>query len=155
MHRQNSGCDRIVYKRRLARDFRAAAMLIGGVIMAVDLEHLYAILAPVARNQSQITYGQLSEEYFQRTEERHDPHGTWDAPLGELNRILHTVRWPSLSAVVVLQDGREPGGGFWESSPNIPRRPGNEIDRIMSYAAILRQVHAAPWPEAIPMATPP
>lgn len=122
--------------------------------MDIDLEDLYAILAAVARNQGQITYGQLSQRYYDRTQDWHEPHGSWDEPLGELNRILHAVRWPPLSAVVVLQDVGEPGGRFWESSPNIPARPADDVARIARYGQILRQVHEADWPAAIPNAPP-
>jgi len=96
----------------------------------VDFEALYAILAAVARNRNNglLTYGQLSQQYLAATGDWHEPHGSWDAPLGQLNQMLNAVRWPPLSAVVVLQtpDGGfgEPGGGFWESSPNIPARHG-------------------------------
>lgn len=122
--------------------------------MDIDLEDLYAILAEVARNHGQVTYGQLSHRYYDRTQDWHEPHGSWDEPLGELNRILHAVHWPPLSAVVVLQDNREPGGRFWESSPNIPARPADDIARIILYGQLLGQVHQALWPAVIPI-TPP
>src|SRR4051794_25468775 len=120
----------------------------------MDFEALYAILAEVARNHGQMTYGQLSQRYFDATQDWHEPHGSWDTPLGELNRILHALRWPPLSAVVVLQEVGEPGGGFWESSPNIPARPADEIARIALYSRILRQVHEANWPDTTPLAPP-
>src|SRR5438034_1114873 len=118
--------------------------------MAIDLENLYAVLAPVARRRpgGQIFYSDLSQQYFDRTNEWYEPHGSWDYPLGDLNRMLHTVGWPPLSAVVVLKDDGEPGGLFWESSPNIPRRPADPVARIALYGQILGQVHEAPWPEA-------
>ncbi len=122
--------------------------------MDIDLHHLYAVLAPVARNQGQITYGDLSQRYYDRTQDWHEPHGSWDEPLGELNRLLHSGGWPPLSAVVVLQKEREPGGKFWESSPNIPRRPANDVARIALYGQILAQLHAADWPEIMPLAPP-
>jgi hypothetical protein len=122
--------------------------------MDIDLEVLYSILAEVARNQGQITYGQLSQRYLDLTQDWHEPHGSWDAPLGQLNQLLDTIRWPPLSAVVVLQDIREPGGRFWESCPNIPARPSNDIERIALYGRLLGDVHSARWPETIPTAPP-
>ena len=122
--------------------------------MDIDLDDLYAVLVPVARRQGQMTYAQLSQAYYDRTQDWHEPHGSWDTPLGELNRMLHAVRWPPPSAVVVLQDVGEPGGGFWESSPNVPPRPADEIARIALYGRILRQVHEANWPDTIPLAPP-
>jgi len=113
--------------------------------MDIVLDEMYAILADVARNGRQITYGQLSDTYYARTGDWHEPHGSWDEPLGELNRVLHAVRWPPLSAVVILNnDNKEPGGRFWQSSPNIPRRPTDGIARIALYSQILKQVHNAP-----------
>jgi len=122
--------------------------------MDIDLDALYAVLVPVARRQSQLTYAELSQAYYDRTQDWHEPHGTWDIPLGQLNQMLHAVRWPPLSAVVVLQDTREPGGGFWESSPNIPARPADDLARIALYGQILRRVHEARWPDTMPLAPP-
>jgi hypothetical protein len=124
--------------------------------MEIDLEHLYAVLAPVARRQGQMTYGALSQNYYRRTQDWHEPHGSWDRPLGKLNRMLHPVGWPPLSAVVVLkQDDPEPGGRFWESSPDIPTRPADDVARMALYGRLLRAVHEAPWPHTIPTAPPP
>lgn len=120
----------------------------------IQLRHLYAVLARVANNKGQLTYGDLSRRYFERTQEAHEPHGTWDEPLGELNRIVDEVGWPAISAVVVLEDTKEPGGKFWGSSPNVPTRPRDEVERIALYGHLLGQVHAAPWPESIPTAPP-
>jgi hypothetical protein len=123
--------------------------------MDIDLDNVYAVLVDVAHNHDQLTYGELSRKYYERTGDWHEPHGSWDLPLGELNRLLHSVRWPPISAVVVLNDdNREPGGKFWESSPNIPRRPTDEIARITLYGQILGQVHNVPWPSSIPTASP-
>ena len=116
----------------------------------MDLETLYAILVGSARHQTQITYSELSEAYFKRTEDWHEPHGSWDDPLGELNHMLHGNGWPPLSAVVVLGETKQPGGGFWASCPNIPARPRDELARIATYGQILAGVHAAKWPERMP-----
>jgi len=120
--------------------------------MDINLETLYAILIEVARSGGQVTYGELSEKYYDKTKDWHEPHGSWDKPLGDLNKILKG--WPPLSAVVVLQDVGEPGGGFWESSPSVPARPGNDINRIGLYGKLLGQVHATAWPTAIPTKPP-
>ncbi len=120
----------------------------------IQLGHLYAILARVAKEQRYITYGELSDRYLERTEEWHEPHGTWDEPLGELNRTVDEAGWPAISAVVVLKETKEPGGKFWGSSPNVPTRPRDEVERVALYGHLLGQVHAAPWPESIPTEPP-
>jgi hypothetical protein len=89
----------------------------------MNLEVLYAILVAVARNRAQIIYGELSRAYFETTQEWHEPHGSWDQALGELNQMLHAVGWPPIFAVVVLQGVGEPGGGFWGSSLSVSTRP--------------------------------
>jgi hypothetical protein len=114
-------------------------------------EALYAILATVARNRSRITYGDLSESYYRATPDWHEPHGSWDRPLGELSQLLHAIGWPPLSAVVVLQGVGEPGGCFLGSSPIVPRRPARNQTMIVLYSRILAQVHAAEWPDTIPI----
>jgi hypothetical protein len=120
----------------------------------MDLGVLYTILVGVARRGGQIAYGQLSREYHAATGEWHEPHGSCDNPLGELNQRLAGQGWPALSAVVVLDGLFEPGGGFWGSGPNVPRRPANDMARIAEYSRILVDVHHAPWPDAIPTAPP-
>ena len=118
----------------------------------MNLDILYQILAVVATNRSQITYSKLSQLYSDRTQEWHEPHGSWDEPLGELNRTLHETGWPPLSAVVVLKESGEPGGLFWGSSPNVPERSVDGIERIAAYSQILGTVHDSAWPEEIPVA---
>lgn len=122
--------------------------------MSIDLEVMFSILADKSRKKGIMTYTELSDEYYKRTNDAHDPHGTWDEPLGELNRILHALNWPPISAVVVLKETNEPGGKFWGSSPSIPPCPKNDIDRVTTYAKILSRVHAANWPSKIPLTTP-
>lgn len=112
----------------------------------MDLQTLYAILVEVAASRMQITYGELSQRYHVQTGDWHEPHGSWDEPLGEVNIALHATGLPPLSAVVVLQDTREPGGRFWGSSPNVPNRPGDQVARITAYGQILAQVHDTNWP---------
>jgi hypothetical protein len=116
----------------------------------MDLQALYAILVEVARARGQITYSELSERYHTATGDWHEPHGSWDVPLGEINVALHGAGLPALSAVVVLQETREPGGRFWGSSPNVPARPAGMVASIAAYGGILGQVHAANWPATLP-----
>ena len=122
--------------------------------MAVDPNILYIILSRIALQPTILTYTNLSDAYYKETGEWHEPHGSWDAPLGELNRDLDLLGWPPLSAVVVLNDSREPGGLFWESSPAVPPRPRNDLDRTIKYAEILSQVHNAPWTSKYPTKPP-
>jgi hypothetical protein len=124
----------------------------------VNFDALYTILASVARDHGLLTYTELSQCYHTATGDWHEPHGSWDVPLGQLNLMLHGFSWPPLSAVVVLQaDGGghgEPGGGFWQSSPNIPARPANALARTTTWGQLLNDVYAAAWPGAIPTAPP-
>jgi hypothetical protein len=89
----------------------------------VDYDALYEIRAAVSRRRQQITYMGLSQAYHASTGEWHEPHGGWDDALGELNRRLFGAGHHPLSAVVILKGTLQPGGRFWESSPNVPRRP--------------------------------
>ncbi len=116
----------------------------------IDLRVLYGILAEAAKAGGQLTYQELSEAYRQRTGELHPYHGTWDDPLGELNRMLDAADLPPLSAVVVLKKEREPGGKFWGSCPRIPNRPSNPDKRLLEYSRILRDVHKEHWPDSLP-----
>jgi hypothetical protein len=124
----------------------------------MDFDAIYMILAAIARNGILLTYGGLSTRYYETTGDWHEPHGSWDEPLGQLNQMLHSAGWPALSAVVVLQskvaEFGEPGGGFWESSPNIPARPTNADRRTAQWGQLLNMVYEADWPNTIPT-TPP
>src|SRR4051794_29538174 len=62
--------------------------------MDIDLDALYAVLAPVARNQTWIFYSDVSQQYLERTGHWHEPHGSWDESLGQLNQALNSLRWP-------------------------------------------------------------
>jgi hypothetical protein len=116
----------------------------------MDYQTLYSILSDVARRGGQITYTELSEAYAAKSGEWIEPHGGWDDPLGELNRALQSAGHGPLSAVVVLKETREPGGKFWESSSNVPRRPANGMARSVEYGRILGEVHASQWPDSLP-----
>ena len=120
--------------------------------MAIDVDRIYRILSVEARNQRTLTYLGLSQSYAAATGEWHEPHGSWDAPLGELNQSLHDVSWPPLSAVVVLERTQRPGGLFWGSADSVPALQANE--REDAYVAILNEVFAAPWPNEFPSEPP-
>ena len=122
--------------------------------IAMNLEIIYSILAATARNKDQLTYSDLSDEYYEKTQEWHEPHGSWDSPLGELNCNLNALGWPPLSAVVVLKDTKEPGGAFWGSTPNVPNRPTTKLDRTLVYSQLLREVHETKWPDEMPLSAP-
>jgi hypothetical protein len=113
-------------------------------------EDLYAVLVSVARSHGQITYGELPLRYIDHTQGTQQPRGHWDAVLAMLNRKLHSAHLPPLSAVVVSMDSKEPGRDFWESTPNVPCRPDDKVARKAAYGALLRQVHAAHWPDTAP-----
>ena len=127
--------------------------------MPITSHDLYTVLAPVASGQSLMTYGGLSQAYLRLTGQAYPPHLSWDQPLGDLNKQLDARGWPPLSAVVVLQDSAggfgEPGGGFWESCPSIPRAPTSPTQRTSLWLDFLRKVYAAPWPATIPTTPPP
>lgn len=121
----------------------------------MNLQIVYWILSSIARRSTLLTYTDLSEAYHDKTDEWHEPQGSWDQPLGQLNMQLHAAGWPPLSAVVVLRapDGGfgQPGGRFWQSSPNVPARPANVTDRTMEWARLLEQVYQRQWPATLPV----
>lgn len=118
--------------------------------MEPNLENLYTILRQWAQAGEPQSYGDLSRAYQAQTGDWFEPHGTWDALLGELNRRLAGVRAPALSALVILQGANEPGAGFWGCAPNVPNRPANDVDRVAVWTDIVTAVCNYPWPEAFP-----
>jgi hypothetical protein len=119
--------------------------------MTPNLDDLYIVLRQWAAAGKPQTYKQLSHAYQARTGDWFEYHGSWDAPLGELNNRLATVGAPALSALVILQGENEPGGGFWGCAPNVPPRPKKDDDRIAEWSRILKDVLAYPWPQALPL----
>lgn len=113
-----------------------------------NLDDLYVVLRgwPIA-NQVK-TYTELSRDYQAMTQEWL-PHGTWDGPLGELNRAVDAFGAPALSALVVLKEAGEPGGEFWGCAPNVPPRPKGEVARVAEWSQIVAAVHAYPWPPSL------
>ena len=120
--------------------------------MKPDVGHLYEVLrqwATVGKGAPQ-TYTQLSQDYKARTGEWFEPHGSWDAPLGELNQLLASIGAPALSALVVLQETREPGDGFWGCASNVPSRPKKNIDRLAEWSGIVSKIVDFEWPTTLP-----
>lgn len=118
--------------------------------MKPDIDHVYAVLRQWAAAKKPQTYGDLSREYHARTGEWFEPHGSWDVPLGDLNKRLASAGMPALSALVILQDANEPGGGFWGCASNVPHRPKNDIQRITEWDRIVKKVIAQTWPPVLP-----
>ena len=116
----------------------------------IDLDEVFDLLKHVARDRTLVTYTQLSERYRDRKGVWHEPHGTWDRPLGEINLRLQKRHLPPLSAVVVLGGEMEPGGGFWGFA-GVPPRPRDSLQRRQVHSEILNQVYASrKWPSRLP-----
>lgn len=121
-----------------------------------DLDALYRILVRTARNRTTMSYEDLANAYEEETGVWLHYHGTWDEPLGELNRRLYANRLPPLSAVVTYKQdtGEEliPGDGFWGCSPNIPERPRSSDERMLIWSRILNEIYETNWPAELPVA---
>lgn len=118
--------------------------------MKPDLNHVYAVLRQWALAGTPRAYSQLSHDYHTRTGVWFEPHGSWDAPLGELNNHLATVGAPALSALVILHGENEPGSGFWGCAPNVPHRPRDDIQRLTEWNQIVQAIFAHNWPAVLP-----
>jgi hypothetical protein len=118
--------------------------------MKPDIDQVYAVLRQWAADGKPQTYGDLSRDYHARTGHWFEPHGSWDAPLGDLNKHLASVGLPALSALVILHDANEPGAGFWGCAPTVPHRPRNDIQRITEWDRIVKTVIAQSWPPVLP-----
>lgn len=117
--------------------------------MSPDIDVVYSILREWAGRGEPRTYADLSREYQSRTGDWLEPHGNWDGPLGDINRILAAKSAPALSALVILQDRNEPGGGFWGCANNVPSRPSSESERIREWNRILKDVIGHKWPRSL------
>ena len=128
--------------------------------VTINLQVLYGILREAAvrgragqATGATISYSDLSTAYEKQTGVYHPPHGTWDAPLAELNRrtLAADPPLPPLSAVVTYKPEKGaplglPGAGFW-GSPGVPAKPR---DPVVAWAGILKRVYAADWPDEMP-----
>lgn len=119
---------------------------------SVNLDDLYVVLRAwaVAKPGQIHPYSELSKQYRDRTGDWFEPHGSWDRPLGELNRRLHAAGAPALSALVVLKESQEPGAAFWGCSPNVPPRPKGDVERIAAWSKIVTDVYSHAWPPSMP-----
>jgi hypothetical protein len=116
----------------------------------MNTDDLYAVLVQWAKKGTPKTYSQLSIDYCKHTGVLLAPHGTWDAPLGELNNRLHLAGAPALSALVIVKETNEPGAGFWGCSPNVPMRMHDDKKRITAWIHILQKVTSFNWPPLCP-----
>lgn len=114
--------------------------------MNPDIEIIYQILAKWAENKTPKTYKDLSNEYYTMTGEVYSPHGTWDRPLGKLNKMLAEINAPAITALVVLSSTQMPGGSFWGCAANVPSKPKNTDATIAEWIKILNLVLSYPWP---------
>lgn len=117
---------------------------------APNLDDLYSVLRTWALAKTRRTYTELSQDYHRQTGDWLEPHGSWDIPLGDLNRRLHAAGAPALSALVVLKATGQPGGAFWGCAPNVPPKPKTDIERLAAWSQIVSSVHAYAWPGSLP-----
>ena len=111
----------------------------------IDNEIVMEILIGWAKDKTPKTYSDLSDAYMVKTDEWHEPHGSWDVPLGQLINSLSEQGAPAISALVVLKGKNEPGGNFWGCAPNVPDRPGDEMLRLVKWNEILEAVFSYDW----------
>lgn len=149
--------ERIAEWKREVEAIRGSKRTTSGENAMIELADLYAILRQAAQHGEIISYSDLSDRYFERTGQQHHWHGTWDAPLGQLNGITQDAGLPPISAIVTYRideddpasQYRPPGDSFW-GSPGVPPRPGNSQEREETWMAIVGRVHQATWPENLP-----
>lgn len=118
--------------------------------MKPDIAIVYSILRSWALKGEPRTYSDLSREYEVKTGEWHEPHGSWDIPLGELNTRLASAGAPALSALVILKTANEPGAGFWGCASNAPARPTSELARLEVWQDVVHQIREYQWPASLP-----
>ncbi len=110
-------------------------------MVAVDQEKLWRILAAVAKRKALITYLELTDAYFKATGDVVPYHlegggSGWSEPLRLITLGCHANGDPPLSALVILDDTKMPGYGFW-GLPGTPKK----IDHL-EWAMIVKKVHA-------------
>lgn len=106
--------------------------------MGPDPDDLYAVLVKWARQSRRGTYAELSHDYAQRSGDSFPPRGSWDQPLGLVNRRLAATGAPALTGIVVRGDTDRPGGSFWGCASNVPARPRDEVERDAVWAGLLK-----------------
>lgn len=81
-------------------------------IESVDKECIISILTKVRLNRATITYGGLACDINKRTGENHNPHYSFNYPLGRIQEYCRESGVPCLSCMVVKQEGALPADGF-------------------------------------------
>lgn len=118
--------------------------------MKPDLNIVYKILTNWAKNKGPRYYTDLSEDYEKITGRWFEPHGSWAAPLGEINIRLSEIGAPAISALVFLKEKDEPGAKFWGCAKNVPKRPKDDTERLVVVFKIVKQVEGYDWPNELP-----
>lgn len=114
-----------------------------------NIKQIYTVLRQWTAAKRPNTYTQLSHDYQLRTGIYFEPHGSWDAPLGEINRLLSSNAAPAISALVILKETKEPGAAFWGCAPNVPARPRTDIERLTAWSRIVTEVIEFTWPQEL------
>jgi hypothetical protein len=120
----------------------------------IDLTVLYGILRGVAMSKGIISYEDLSRLYHEAMGDWHEPQGTWDVPLAQVNGQARAAGLPPISALVTDRprqgDNYEPpASGFW-GSPGVPPRPRKVDDRLMIWMGFVNLAYRVAWPEKLP-----
>ena len=73
-------------------------------------------------------------------------------PLDEINKRLDAVipRRPPLSVMIVNQDTRQPGGGFWGCCSRTQHTSSNNEERSQEHILILNEDYDTIWPLRLP-----
>jgi len=116
-----------------------------------DPDVTYEILTQWAFTKAVKTYKELSQAYHEQTGDWHEPYGSWNGPLGAINnRVWKGIEGPAISALVIKNETKEPGGDFWGCAPNVPQRPNNDVERVAVWSQIVNDVLAFNWPKRLP-----
>ena len=119
----------------------------------IDLAVLYGVLRGVATSKGIISHEDLSRLYHEATGNWHEPQGSWDVSLAELNGHSRAAGLPPISAVVAGRPRRDdnfepPTSGFW-GSPGVPAMPRKAADRLLVWMGFVNLTHQAAWPETL------
>lgn len=122
--------------------------------MTISLRDLYAILREACIRKEIIYYSVVSTRYHRRTDEYHEPHGTWDQHLGELNRLAFAEVEVAISPIVTYkpndnQSPGPPGHGMW-GTPGVPPCPSGKAAQEAEWHRLVNLAHLQTWPETLP-----
>lgn len=97
----------------------------------VEIEITKELLLLVKESKTYITYKDLCDRVYYRTNVKLNPHTELPKRLGEIGKLCNELEVPMINAIVVNQTMKRPGSGFMNLLIQLGRDVGNKSSNVL------------------------